>query len=392
MNKQSPYLRGFDWLGLAGAISAGVTATSSAVSAGSGVKNYNKIAKVIAKQDEFNEYAAQRNYKRTLELMDKAQEYESPSAIRARYEAAGINPSLAFGSGTGTSAPLLTPDGSDGVSIPDSGYAQPLDPSAIARGGYGVQDAVEKFLDFKNKQIDNKYLEYEKQLGITRSELLNDLTAEEIISTRTSTDIKRQELRIATVNANVAEGTEAFQISNVIKLNQQYDAAIAEINSRTDLNKAKKDESIASISLMKTQETLNSSMAAFYGAQTEETRVKTKQLFLDLGVAQETAPYRIELAGIEAAIAREDLSQEQRESLIKLNELVQSNLDTADYPEAIAHRKEMRVRDRRNKTADTVKKYTGAIHDVCASFGEVSKAVYFGTKSFRNIKTPIPGN
>lgn len=384
--RQRLFIRSVDVIG---AINAGanlLSAGSSAVSVGSGIKSYKKIADIIAKQDEFNEYAAQRNYKRTRELIDEARQYESPSAVRARYEAAGMNPQLGMENGAGSSAALLTPAASDGVSIPDSGYGYSGNPSAIAAAGKGISNSLKDYLTIQKQAVENKYIEIEKQLGVERLGFLNELTQEEIIGTRTRNDIAKETLKQEEVNTSVAQGTQEARIDNLIKLNHQLDAAISEINSRRDLNDQSKNESIARISLMRTQENVNAAAAVFYGAQTEEVRANTRQILFDLGLSEETRPYTINIKKVESLLSDERLTQEQLNSLKTLYETIQEGLEANDLPNEInrrqeRHESEMKTNKahRRLDTAKTVQTYVSAIEGVGKAFNQ-------GIRVAKNVK------
>lgn len=96
--------------------------------------NYNKNRKLLKQQYKYQREAADIAYQRQMDFYKQQLEYNDPSAVRQRYEAAGINPNAAFGT-AGSYQPQNAPtsvEAAGGVQAPyvsNNGftYENPLD-------------------------------------------------------------------------------------------------------------------------------------------------------------------------------------------------------------------------------------------------------------------------
>lgn len=96
--------------------------------------NYNKNKKLLKQQYKYQTEAANVAYQRQMDFYKQQLEYNDPSAVRKRYEAAGINPYAAFGT-SGSYQPQNAPtsvEAAGGVNTPyisNNGftYESPLD-------------------------------------------------------------------------------------------------------------------------------------------------------------------------------------------------------------------------------------------------------------------------
>lgn len=85
---------------LAAAIGAGVSALGSIFNFSSQNRTNKANAKLAAQQNEWNKEAATLEYERNLEKWNMENEYNAPQMQRQRLVEAGMNPNLAYGSGT----------------------------------------------------------------------------------------------------------------------------------------------------------------------------------------------------------------------------------------------------------------------------------------------------
>ncbi len=338
--------------------------------------NVKKAKRLMANQADNARALTREANERQDKLLAEARQYENPAAVRARYEAAGINPLAAFGGGS--SVGVSTPAATD-VPVADTpdyppGYLM-NDPSAIAGMARQLEEVESIRLQNEAQRIQNKYMEQEKLLDIGYKENLNQLVVNQAITESTRNKIALNEVRLSEINVKVAEGQAPFKIKNAELQNDELLQAIAESQSAVSLNEQQKIESGMRINKMRVEMITEQAYAAFLGAQTQTERVKTQQAMIDLGLSEATAPYKIDLAALEAAVAREDLSQEQIDSLIRFNDLLQSNFD-------VEHMDERWRNENRLNLAKTIHEYTGSFKDIAVSFGVAAN----GISSLRDSK------
>lgn len=179
-----------DPLLLSAIAAAGSAAASGASSLTSGLKN----EKLMKKQFEYNEKSAENAYARQLDFYNRNNEYNDPSAVRQRYESAGINPNAAFGT-AGSYTPAQA-----SASAPQAGAVSA--PYASDRG-FNFADPLDAAI--KAAQVRNIEANTAKTQGDTVApglvsegvKLTNSLKEQQIISEKIAVDQQSFDLDFA---------------------------------------------------------------------------------------------------------------------------------------------------------------------------------------------------
>lgn len=201
-----------------------IAATGSAVASGassltSGLKN----EKLMKKQFEYNEKSAENAYARQLDFYNRNNQYNDPSAVRQRYEAAGVNPNAAFGT-AGSYTPAQA-----SATAPQAGAVSA--PYASDRG-FNFSDPLDAAI--KAAQVRNIEANTAKTQGDTVApglvsegvKLTNSLKEQQIISEKIAVDQQSFDLDFARDTRELNYSKLEQSVRNMEKqndvLNAQY--------------------------------------------------------------------------------------------------------------------------------------------------------------------------
>lgn len=254
-----PFGQSFGGQMLAG---AGGSLLNGLFNIGAAKRQYKYQSKLQQQQYELNEKAAESAFARQQQFYtqqrDDQREWEDPSAIKARYQNAGINPTAAFGT-AGSYSPMQSPSGSVGN---QAGVG------LGAASAFPITDPIEQA--YRLAMIRNVDAQTEKTQSETgdREEFLR--------GQRLANDLKDAGL----ISQNLANSLDAL---NLQFKNEVYDTEVA-IRKQTADNMAKQyeqmnqqiAESVSKISLNKEQEEQLKSLVLLNCANAAFAQVRTK--------------------------------------------------------------------------------------------------------------------
>ncbi|UNI72411.1 MAG: DNA pilot protein [Chaetfec virus UA24_2329] len=211
---------------------------------GAAKRQYKYQSKLQRQQYNLNEQAATNAYERQKDFYNLQNEYNDPSAVRERYENAGINPTSAFGT-----AGSYTP-AQQSATVPQGGGAGLGSSSA-----FPISDPIEQAyrlamirnVDADTKQKEGNTLDPEETLR--GQKLANDLQAAGLISI----DLKNQLDALNLQFKNEVYDTEVTirkqTADNMAKQFEQMNQQIAESVSKQSLNEEQVKQSASIIAL-----------------------------------------------------------------------------------------------------------------------------------------------
>lgn len=235
---------------------------------GSAKRQFEREKQLQQRQFDFNEKAAQNDFARQKEFYalqrDDERAYNDPNAVRQRYEAAGINPTAAFGT-AGSYSPMTSPSGSVNS---QSGVGLGSAPSA-----FPFSDPIEAA--FRMAQIENIEADTEKIKGDTkdpgetkRSQVLdNELKAKGIINAELDAKLKSFDASFTEATLPTAVAIEGQKLKNLETQCDQMNQEIAESQSRVDLNFKTQEEKDQAIRESASRILLNNAHAALLAVQ-----------------------------------------------------------------------------------------------------------------------------
>lgn len=135
---------------------------SAAINLGSTIYNAQANKKAQERANKANRELAEYQYSTELDMWNRMNDYNSPASQRARYEAAGLNPNMIYGSG-----------GSGGNAQTMPHYNAPTMQPAVASLN-GIGDALSSYQNFQMRQaqIDNVRAQTENVNSRTANEAL----------------------------------------------------------------------------------------------------------------------------------------------------------------------------------------------------------------------------
>lgn len=279
-------LSGF--LGGIGTLGAGIA---------SSISNYKSVQATNKAQMDLAKYQADRN----LELWNLNNEYNTPQAQMERYKAAGLNPNLIYGEGSGASGNSSSP--ASGFSAP-SLQSPKVDTSFVPTAaqqimnGLNIASAVRKadsetamnYQNLANLQQDEAI----KRIKVLREEvsLANDKTQKEFLAERLRAEISNLDSRTMQSNAQSFLTDENRRILEAQRpfLIEESRERLRNIISQTNINhlraigldidnRYKEDMFIAKIANLLADSELKGSYASLnqYG-------IELKKILLDFGL------------------------------------------------------------------------------------------------------------
>lgn len=232
------------------ALIAGTVQAGTAVSQGSANRKTRKHNEKMAKlQNEWNIEAANVAYQRQLDFYDKQttsdRAYNDPSAVRQRYEEAGINPNAAYGvSGS------YQPQQSQGLSRVQAAQGAPV--PFVNGGGFTHVDPLQAML--VSAQVENIRAQTQKIKGDTvdvglasrNAELNNRLLEQNIINADIKTqqdafdlnfdkevkEVNKDKLKQSVVNMRKQGELLDAELQNSLDRHQNNPVVVEEIRSR----------------------------------------------------------------------------------------------------------------------------------------------------------------
>lgn len=144
-----------------GGIAGGAMSLIGGIGSGIQARKNRKLARELAqKQQDFMSSEAEKAYQRNLEMWNKQNAYNSPSAQMARLEAAGLNPQLAYGSlsaGEASQPPAYNPPS---VAQPsDALFSNPYE--GIERAGTGLTTNALTMAQVAKTRAETKNIEHQ---------------------------------------------------------------------------------------------------------------------------------------------------------------------------------------------------------------------------------------
>lgn len=161
---------GLGWLiggALAGA-AAGVG--KSAVEGAVSDKSYKKR---LGWDYEYGEKQAENAYQRQLEFWNKTNEYNTPSAQRARLEAAGLNPALMYGSGSGSNTAGYMSGSNQAPKSGGSAYNPRISLGEAADAAMRIAQIRNIDADTQKKKAETAYTDVSTSSETIRQDLLS---------------------------------------------------------------------------------------------------------------------------------------------------------------------------------------------------------------------------
>lgn len=244
--------------------------------------NYRKNKKLLAQQYKYQKEAAELAYQRQMEFYDKNNAYNDPSAVRARYEAAGINPTAAFGT-----AGSYTPAQASATAPQAGGVQAPY----LDNASFEFRGVLEDMM--KAAQIRNIDASTEKLKGDTVSpglvsegvKLTNSLKEQQIISEQIAVDQQSFDLDFARDTRELNYSKLEQSVRNMEKQNRVLNAQYATLMDQHRNNptvveelKSRMFKNAAQTGLMEAQASLARKGVHLSQAQIEKLTAETSNL------------------------------------------------------------------------------------------------------------------
>lgn len=257
---------------------AGSIAASGTSSAVTGAKN----EKLMKKQHEYNEESAEKAYQRQLDFYNRNNEYNDPSAVRQRYENAGINPNSAFGT-AGSYTPAQA-----SATAPQAG---PVSAPYATDRGFNMTDPLDAAI--KAAQVRNIEANTAKTEGDTVSpglvsegvRLTNSLKEQQIISEQIAVDQQSFDLDFARDTRELNYSKLEQSVRNMEKQNRVLNAQYATLMDQHRNNptvveelKSRMFKNAAQTGLMEAQASLARKGVHLSQAQIEKLTAETSNL------------------------------------------------------------------------------------------------------------------
>lgn len=212
-------------------------------------RNYKTNKKLLQQQYKYQTEAANVAWQRQMEFYNANNAYNSPSAVRKRYEDAGINPNAAFGT-AGSYTPAQAPQ-----SVQPAGSVQA---PYVEGSGFSFRDPLDQLL--KLSQIANIDASTKKTQGDTVEpgivsegvKLTNSLKSKQIISEQLGIDQQAfdldfakatREQNISKLDQSVRNMQQQFQVMSaqyetLMDQHRNNPEVVKEIQSRVWMNAA----------------------------------------------------------------------------------------------------------------------------------------------------------
>lgn len=229
-------------------------------------------------------------YDLNLDMWNRNNAYNDPSAQMSRLHAAGLNPNLVYGSGAAGNA----------SSMPDS--VKPIPQNSYQQfGSLGVGDAVDSYIATKRFEIeqdladaDYRLKDQEWQINDTKRKINEiELLKEQYVtaSTEEEKSIYQQmiDLNLTSLkNQNIIEGFEvsakSYEVQQIQLAMDKVQAEIDKLIADTDLSKAQKQAVSADIAYKMSMIRLNNANASAQEFQNEIDR-QMKPLLVQYGIS-----------------------------------------------------------------------------------------------------------
>ena len=245
----------------------GIAAASSALSAGgsmisAGIKNkksWKYTKKAMALQDEYNRQAADTAFERQKEFYNQERDWNDPSNVRERYEAAGLNPNSAFGT-AGSYTPQQAPDHVAPSQAPSAPF--------VDAQGFSFTNPIQEALQLAQvRNIEANTAKIESETGdrgefLRGQKLANDLQESGLISLELRNGLDALNLQFKNEVYDTEVSIRKQTADNMAKQYEQMNQQIFESVSRIELNDEQKKQ-IQSLVL------LNNANAAFANARAD---------------------------------------------------------------------------------------------------------------------------
>lgn len=275
-----------EYMNWATQIANGVGALASAIGTRKEMeRQYNYNRKLMKLQSEYNEQAAINSYQRQLDFYGIQNEYNDPSNVRKRYEAAGVNPYAAFGT-----AGSYTP-AQQSASVPDQAGVGLPSTSLGPRPAFDPLDAILRAAQIRNINADT-----DKKRGDTLDpdetkrgqKLTNKLKELGIINQEIANESDSLDLQFQNDVYDVKVKTEEAKLKNIVKQYQEISARIAESVMNQHATAQQMKESASRIALNTVNAALAQTQNEWYGKMAQAQIAELQQNVL-LKVAQTTS-------------------------------------------------------------------------------------------------------
>lgn len=242
--------------GLVGGAALGTA--KSAVESGISDRSYKKRADY---DYELGEKQAENAYQRQLEFWNKTNEYNTPANQRARLEAAGLNPALMYGSGSGSNTAGYMSGATQGSKAGGSAYNPRISLGEAVNAAMQVAQIRNIDADTQKKKAETAYTDVSTSSETIRQDLLSSqVIGQDLANGLSDFDLSlKRELR-----------SNSVELSNqsVSRLRNQNDKLNAEITDVMNRN-AMFPERLA---LLRQQYALNNAQIGALDARTALAR------------------------------------------------------------------------------------------------------------------------
>ena len=235
--------------GIAGAAMSLIGGIGSGISA----RKNRKLARELAqKQQDFMSNEAEKAYQRNLEMWNKQNAYNSPSAQMARLQAAGLNPNLAYGSlsaGDAGNAPAYNPPS---VAQPsDALFSNPYE--GVERAGTSLTNSSLAMAQIAQTQANTKNVDLQNyKLAVENSTLLPAQIQDMLNEFAFNKSMRPQSLALASMqlkqaDQNLKNAQKQFDILEKQLEGMDYETRVKAVDAwLAETTKDKKFESLCS--------------------------------------------------------------------------------------------------------------------------------------------------
>ncbi len=248
-------------------------------------KSWKYTQKAMALQDQYNRQAADTAYQRQMEFYNQERDWNDPSNVRKRYEAAGVNPTSAFGT-AGSYTPQQAPDHVVASQAPSAPF--------VDANGFTFENPIQQALQLAQfKNIEANTAKTESETGdrgefLRGQKLANDLQESGLISLELRNGLDALNLQFKNEVYDTEVSIRKQTADNMAKQYEQMNQQIAESVAKQNLTEAQIPQVASVIALNTAQALLAKTKADWHGkvskAQIDEALARIENLVADSGL------------------------------------------------------------------------------------------------------------
>ncbi len=237
-----------------GALIAGLAAVTASVVGAFSQRRTNK------KNRELAEY----QYSKDVEMWEKNNEYNSPESQMDRYQQAGLNPNLVYGS------PAVS---GNSTSMPS--YDSPELDAYTDFGDFGASSAVNAYYQEQQQKNSDKLAESNYELQKTQAAVNRIEAINKFIESKGKVIDNLEKLRTHNYNKSV----EGILRDGLVKANNKTDKEIDLIQSNIDVNHGRMNLMQRQSEELQSRINVNEKQADYIVQQTEESVARTSRIW-----------------------------------------------------------------------------------------------------------------